>query len=137
MPHKDWICNYLGVERTIAKVEYSGAAEFAAASLSEYTLNGTSYGEFKTAGSLNYLKVHAAGHEVAYYRELDPQDVRIGYEEFKLTTRCPFQNRKSHYRPLFRLCRRSLWNPRDRCHYQVVIVRISIKRGDKGIEVRI
>lgn len=66
---KDWICNYLGVERAIEQVQFSGATEFAAASLSDYTLNGTSYGEFKTAENLNYLKVHAAGHEVAYYRE--------------------------------------------------------------------
>ncbi|KAJ4403432.1 hypothetical protein N0V82_010651 [Gnomoniopsis sp. IMI 355080] len=64
----DWICNYLGVERAIEKAQFSDAADFAAASLSEYTLNGTSYGEFKTAGNLNYLKVHAAGHEVAYYQ---------------------------------------------------------------------
>lgn len=66
---KDWICNYLGVERTISKVEFDGASEFAAAALTDYMLNGTSYGEFKTAQNLNYLKVHAAGHEVAYYRK--------------------------------------------------------------------
>lgn len=35
----------------------------------EYTLNGTSYGQFKTVGNLNYLKVYAAGHEVPYYRK--------------------------------------------------------------------
>lgn len=65
----DWICNHLGVERTIAQVDYSGATEFNAASLAEYTLNGTSYGQFKTVDNLSYLKVYAAGHEVAYYRK--------------------------------------------------------------------
>lgn len=48
---------------------YNQSAEFKAASLGEYTLNGTSYGQFKTVGNLNYLKVYAAGHEVPYYRE--------------------------------------------------------------------
>lgn len=67
--NQDWICNYLGVERSINQVEYSGAEEFRTASLAEYTLNGSSYGEFKTVDNLNYLKVHAAGHEVAYYRK--------------------------------------------------------------------
>lgn len=72
---KDWICNYLGVERSVNQVVYDQSIEFQTASLADYTLNGTSYGEFKTAGNLNYLKVHAAGHEVAYYREyiLHPQ----------------------------------------------------------------
>lgn len=65
----DWICNHLGVERTIAQVEYGGATEFNGASLAKYTLNGTSYGEFKTVDNLSYLKVFAAGHEVAYYRK--------------------------------------------------------------------
>lgn len=66
---KDWICNYLGVERAVNQVAYNGSAKFKMTSLTEYTLNGTSYGQFKSVGSLNYLKVYAAGHEVAYYRE--------------------------------------------------------------------
>lgn len=32
-------------------------------------LNGTSYGQFKTAGNLNWWRVYAAGHEVPYYRK--------------------------------------------------------------------
>lgn len=70
----DWICNYLGVERAVNQVVYNQSADFKVASLADYTLDGTSYGQFKTAGNLNYLKVHAAGHEVAYYRkfQLEP-----------------------------------------------------------------
>ncbi|ROV87381.1 hypothetical protein VMCG_10747 [Cytospora schulzeri] len=64
----DWICNYLGVERSVNKVNYTGTTEFQTAALEEYVLNGTSYGQYKTVGNLNYLKVHAAGHEVAYYQ---------------------------------------------------------------------
>lgn len=72
----DWICNYLGVERSVNKVVYAGAAEFQTAALEEYMLNGTSYGLFKTVDNLNYLKVHAAGHEVAYYRKSGSNTMR-------------------------------------------------------------
>lgn len=68
----DWICNYLGVERAVNQVVYNQSGNFKVASLTDYTLDGISYGQFKTVGNLNYLKVHAAGHEVAYYRELQP-----------------------------------------------------------------
>ncbi|KAL1849935.1 hypothetical protein Daus18300_013069 [Diaporthe australafricana] len=64
----DWICNYLGNERAVNKVEYSGAAEFQVAPLQEYVLNGTSYGQFKAINNLNYWRVYAAGHEVPYYQ---------------------------------------------------------------------
>ncbi|KAK7701937.1 hypothetical protein SLS64_010071 [Diaporthe eres] len=64
----DWICNYLGNERSANKIEYSDSAEFQATALQEYVLNGTSYGQYKTVGNLNYLRVYAAGHEVPYYQ---------------------------------------------------------------------
>lgn len=48
-------------------------------------MNGISYGEFKTVENLNYLKVHAAGHEVAYYRKDPHHNVYIGLARLKLT----------------------------------------------------
>lgn len=78
----DWICNYLGNERAVNKVDYSDSAEFQAAPLQEYVLNGTSYGQFKGAGNLNYWRVYAAGHEVAYYRKFPkPQDYCNPYSD--------------------------------------------------------
>lgn len=108
---KDWICNYLGVERAVNEVVYNQSADFKAASLGDYTLNGTSYGQFKTVGNLNYLKVHAAGHEVAYYRECCPS---IKFLTCRVLTGFPGQSPKFRCKPSFKQCKRNLWYRPDR-----------------------
>lgn len=50
-------------------ISYASSAQFNAASLRPYTVNGTSYGEYKSAGNLSWLRVYEAGHEVPYYRK--------------------------------------------------------------------
>ena len=70
LPHADWICNTAGVQAVIAKIQYAESAQFNAASLKPYTVNGVQYGTFKTAGKLSFLNVFKAGHEVPAYQPI-------------------------------------------------------------------
>lgn len=60
-------------------IDYSASAQFKAAQLKSYTVNGTAYGEYKTAGNLSWLRVYEAGHEVPYYRTLPKRVYRNKY----------------------------------------------------------
>lgn len=64
----DWICNWYGSQLVVNNLDYSDSAEFQATALAEYTVDGTSYGQFKSVGNLNFLRVYEAGHEVPYYQ---------------------------------------------------------------------
>ncbi|KAJ3490468.1 hypothetical protein NLG97_g5770 [Lecanicillium saksenae] len=61
----DWICNWMGNYDAVQSIAPS---EFVNAKIQDYTVNGKKYGEFKTAGNLNWLRVYAAGHEVPAYQ---------------------------------------------------------------------
>jgi hypothetical protein len=65
----DWICNWYGSQLVVNSINYTDSAAFRSAKLQEYTVNGKSHGQFKTAGNLNFLRVYEAGHEVPYYRK--------------------------------------------------------------------
>ncbi|KAL1881267.1 hypothetical protein Daus18300_001119 [Diaporthe australafricana] len=64
----DWICNWYGSQLVVNSINYTDSAAFQSAKLAEYTVGGTSHGQFKTAGNLNFLRVYEAGHEVPYYQ---------------------------------------------------------------------
>ncbi|KAL8413178.1 hypothetical protein RB594_004700 [Gaeumannomyces avenae] len=64
----DWICNWMGNLEVADMVSHAKADEFKNATVSSYTAGGKQYGEFKTAGSLGWLRVFDAGHEVPFYR---------------------------------------------------------------------
>jgi carboxypeptidase D len=68
----DFICNWMGNLNQAHAVEYSHAAEFKAKDVQSYTVNGTSYGTYKTAGNLSWFRVFGAGHEVPFYRKSQP-----------------------------------------------------------------
>lgn len=70
----DWICNWLGNYGVANAVDYPGHSQFSAKRLAPYTVNGTQKGQFKTVDNFSFLKVHAAGHEVPYYREFQRLD---------------------------------------------------------------
>ena len=87
----DFICNYIGFEamvrasRSFALLSYSPyadlvalfpqiaslttkfSADFAKQKFATYTVNGKSAGLYKNAGTLSYLRVFGAGHEVPAY----------------------------------------------------------------------
>ncbi|KAL8386824.1 hypothetical protein RB595_010359 [Gaeumannomyces hyphopodioides] len=64
----DWICNWMGNLDVADMVSHAKADEFKNATMSSYTVGGRQYGEFKTAGSLSWLRVFDAGHEVPFYQ---------------------------------------------------------------------
>ncbi|KUI53502.1 Carboxypeptidase S1 [Cytospora mali] len=68
----DWICNWYGSQLVVNSINYTDSATFQSKALAEYTVDGKSYGQFKTAGNLNFLRVYEAGHEVPYYRKSKP-----------------------------------------------------------------
>lgn len=45
-----------------------GGTSFASAPIKSYTVGGKAYGEYKTSGNLNWLRVYGAGHEVPAYQ---------------------------------------------------------------------
>ncbi|RKL45680.1 Carboxypeptidase S1 [Fusarium proliferatum] len=65
----DWICNWEGVLWASYALEWPGQKKFVAAPFSNYTINGTAHGRYKTVENLSFLKVWEAGHSVPYYRE--------------------------------------------------------------------
>ncbi|KAJ4413605.1 hypothetical protein N0V82_008427 [Gnomoniopsis sp. IMI 355080] len=64
----DWICNWYGSQLVVNNLNYTDSAEFQSTALAEYTVDGTSFGQFKSVGNLNFLRVYEAGHEVPYYQ---------------------------------------------------------------------
>ncbi|KAM5375123.1 hypothetical protein ACJA88_007788 [Fusarium oxysporum] len=64
----DWICNWEGVLWASYALEWPGQKKFVAAPFSNYTVNGTAHGRYKTVENLSFLKVWEAGHSVPYYQ---------------------------------------------------------------------
>lgn len=56
----DWICNWYGSQLVANSVDYVDSAEFQATELAEYTVDGTSYGQFKTVGNVSNLVFFSA-----------------------------------------------------------------------------
>ena len=64
----DWICNWFGGQAVANAISYDGASTFDAKPLESYTVDGKQGGTFKTGGTLSFLRVFGAGHEVPYYQ---------------------------------------------------------------------
>jgi carboxypeptidase C (cathepsin A) len=71
----DWLANVAGVEEVIAEIKFDQSAEFNAAPLSPFTIEGTEYGRYKTAGNLSYLRVFNAGHQASSFQPKLAQEV--------------------------------------------------------------
>jgi hypothetical protein len=56
------------VQAVLAQLQFAQSAEFNSKFLTPYTVDGVQYGVFKTAGSLSFLNVFDAGHEVPAYQ---------------------------------------------------------------------
>ena len=66
----DYICNWFGGLGAVEAVNFTKQTEFQNLAVSNYTVNGTAGGTFKTVDNLSWLRVFGAGHEVPFYREL-------------------------------------------------------------------
>ncbi|KAF2011208.1 putative carboxypeptidase S1 [Aaosphaeria arxii CBS 175.79] len=64
----DWICNWYGVFDVANSILYPEQDAFKSKPLAPYKFNGNDVGAYKTEGSLSFLRVYNAGHEVMYYQ---------------------------------------------------------------------
>ncbi|CAE6412902.1 unnamed protein product [Rhizoctonia solani] len=63
----DYICNYMGFESMVDALQTRFANEFKQQVWSNWTVAGIAAGQYKNAGTLSYLRVDQAGHEVPAY----------------------------------------------------------------------
>ncbi|KAI0719349.1 serine carboxypeptidase [Cerioporus squamosus] len=64
----DYLFNYFGVEAMLAQMQTKFSSGWAKQDFSSYTVHGEPAGLFKNAGTLSYLRVPGAGHEVPAYK---------------------------------------------------------------------
>ena len=64
----DYICNWFGGEAVSLALNYTNAAEFAAAGYAPFTVDGTEYGEVRQYGNFSFLRMYESGHEVPFYQ---------------------------------------------------------------------
>lgn len=65
---RDFICNTLGGYRSIHAMDWKYATQFRAAKWRKLSFKGRPAGIYKTAGSLTYITVFNAGHEIPAYK---------------------------------------------------------------------
>ncbi|KAJ7017684.1 serine carboxypeptidase [Mycena alexandri] len=64
----DYICNFMGVEAMIGKLNTNFSAKFNQQEFAPYLVNGQLAGQFKTVGTFSYVRVYGSGHEVPAYK---------------------------------------------------------------------
>ncbi|KAI9603992.1 hypothetical protein H4Q26_003602 [Puccinia striiformis f. sp. tritici PST-130] len=65
---KDFICNALGVHRSLLVMKWKYSRQFAKAPWKNLTVQGRVGGVYKVAGPLTYINVYSAGHEVPAFQ---------------------------------------------------------------------
>lgn len=65
----DFICNWFGNLEVVNALTWQNSIAFKNLEVSNYTVNGTVGGTFKTLDNLSWLRVFGAGHEVPLYRK--------------------------------------------------------------------
>ncbi|PLW42980.1 hypothetical protein PCASD_04728 [Puccinia coronata f. sp. avenae] len=65
---KDFICNSLGVYRSLLATKWKYSKQFAKAPWKNLTVHGKVGGVYKTTGPLTYIRVYNAGHEVPAFQ---------------------------------------------------------------------
>ena|ERR1700677_1130606 len=73
--HIDWVCNVDGMEQVITQIQFDQSAEFNAAPLEPFTINGAQHGTYKTAGKFSFLIVEEAGHQVPAFQPITALEV--------------------------------------------------------------
>ncbi|KAG8731485.1 hypothetical protein FRC11_004013 [Ceratobasidium sp. 423] len=63
----DYICNYMGFESTVDALQTQFTSEFKQQGWTNWSVAGTTAGQYKNAGTFSYLRVYQAGHEVPAY----------------------------------------------------------------------
>lgn len=66
----DYICNWLGNKAWTERLEWKGQKDYAGLKMSDYTIEGKKYGEFKEAGNFTFLRLFQGGHMIPYDQPL-------------------------------------------------------------------
>ncbi|ELU38368.1 KEX1 protein [Rhizoctonia solani AG-1 IA] len=78
---QDYICNYLGTERLIADLSWSGGKGMGNATSAGWSVNGTEAGWWQESRNLTYVKVAGASHMVPYDVPLAAHDMILRFME--------------------------------------------------------
>ncbi|BGP12232.1 hypothetical protein JCM10213_007490 [Rhodosporidiobolus nylandii] len=76
---EDLICNHVGIERMIDKLEWNGATGFGNATEEDWVVNGKKAGTWTTARNMTYVKVNEASHMVPYDQPLAAHDMFLRF----------------------------------------------------------
>ncbi|KAJ7114342.1 serine carboxypeptidase [Mycena epipterygia] len=82
----DYICNFMGVEAMIGKLNTNFSAKFNQQEFAPYLVNGQLAGQFKTAGTFSYVRVYGSGHEVPAYKNGTLAVGEAAFQIFSQTT---------------------------------------------------
>ncbi|KAJ6549989.1 serine carboxypeptidase [Mycena capillaripes] len=81
----DFIVNYQGVEDMIATMTSKSTSALAKQAFQNYTVAGHAAGVFKTAGTISYVRIAGAGHEVPAYKNTGLAVGQAAYQFFSQT----------------------------------------------------
>lgn len=62
----DWICNWIGNERWVMNLEWSGRDEFVSSDLREWKVDGKKAGRVRSKNGFTFATIDGAGHMVCY-----------------------------------------------------------------------
>lgn len=66
--HDDIICNYVGSNNWISKINWVGQEEFDNSTLKDWYINGNIVAQYKYSSGLSYCLIYNSGHMVPYYQ---------------------------------------------------------------------
>jgi len=76
----DWVFNTINGFEVVQSIEYDEQKTFRSSELEDYTIDGESKGQFKTAGKLSWLNISGCGHH------LDSENARkVQHQTFQQT----------------------------------------------------
>ncbi|CAE6516339.1 unnamed protein product [Rhizoctonia solani] len=82
---QDYICNYLGTERLIADLSWSGGKGMGNATTVGWSVNGTEAGWWRESRNMTYVKVAGASHMVPYDVPLAAHDMILRFMQVDFT----------------------------------------------------
>ncbi|EUC56194.1 pheromone-processing carboxypeptidase KEX1 [Rhizoctonia solani AG-3 Rhs1AP] len=82
---QDYICNYLGAERLIADLSWSGGKGMGNATTVGWSVNGTEAGWWRESRNMTYVKVAGASHMVPYDVPLAAHDMILRFMQVDFT----------------------------------------------------
>ncbi|KIY61341.1 alpha/beta-hydrolase [Cylindrobasidium torrendii FP15055 ss-10] len=77
----DFVLNYVGLEAMLDNLDNEFSDDWDSQDLAPYAVNGQETGLYKNAGTLSYLRVYGAGHEVPAYQW---GDLEVGEAAFQM-----------------------------------------------------